>query len=190
MTSDDVWRRWLEMQGIERPRAGVPRAPRQYWQTAPPPTFSNRCVQLAYEAIERRVINDFRRREQVSAHYHQDPLETLRMIDSAWREPDGFVYMAAHDPHDGEDVIDLGKIGYSTDPDVRLRQLQTGSAIRLGFSCVVPGTMSIEAAMHKYLSSERAHGEWFHLNGKPEWTMHYLWMVTEFWGLLRSGTVL
>lgn len=69
--------------------------------------------------------------------------------------PDGFVYVIR------DDASNLAKIGYSKDPGERLRKLQTGSSSRLCLSCVLPGSLATEAAIHQVFRERRAHGEWF-----------------------------
>ncbi|MCC6824020.1 MAG: GIY-YIG nuclease family protein [Verrucomicrobia subdivision 3 bacterium] len=56
---------------------------------------------------------------------------------------------------------DLVKIGWSTNPRLRLSQLQTASAERLRIIGVTPGTRGDERALHGTFASLRVRGEWF-----------------------------
>ena len=53
------------------------------------------------------------------------------------------------------------KIGWSKDPQKRVRELQTGSPIALTVVHQVAGTTADERRWHKKLSDHRLHGEWF-----------------------------
>lgn len=53
------------------------------------------------------------------------------------------------------------KIGTSTDPKARLRQLQPGSPFPLSILWSVPGGITLERHLHDRLTAYRAHGEWF-----------------------------
>jgi hypothetical protein len=59
----------------------------------------------------------------------------------------------------GQDRI---KIGKADNPESRLRQLQTGSAVELRLLGAVADNASREAETHAVFSSERIQGEWFH----------------------------
>jgi hypothetical protein len=61
----------------------------------------------------------------------------------------------------------LTKIGVSTNPNARLRQLRTASAFPIDFAFVAatPGTgFDIERKAHATLAPHRLHGEWFHVS--------------------------
>lgn len=60
------------------------------------------------------------------------------------------------------------KIGYSHDPQHRLRQLQTGSYSDLKILVVIPGTMVEEKALHKQFIDYRVRGEWYRYKGALE----------------------
>lgn len=76
--------------------------------------------------------------------------KTMQEIDEA-----GFVYLVA--TPDRRRV----KVGYSTDPILRLRQLQTGSHERLRLLNFMPAGQHFEEAFHKVYAGRRLVGEWF-----------------------------
>lgn len=53
------------------------------------------------------------------------------------------------------------KIGYSTDPEVRLCNMQVGSPDILEIIATWPGTEQEERRLHRHLHQWRIHGEWF-----------------------------
>lgn len=53
------------------------------------------------------------------------------------------------------------KIGYSKDPQARLRELQTGYPDTLTILLMIPGTEALESVIHKRFESLRLRGEWF-----------------------------
>lgn len=60
----------------------------------------------------------------------------------------------------------LVKIGTSTNPKLRLVQLQVGSVDELVLVAVVPGDERYEAALHKRFAEYRVIGEWFAWRGE------------------------
>jgi hypothetical protein len=57
------------------------------------------------------------------------------------------------------------KIGYTQgEPEVRLKQLQTGSAADLRLMACHPGTLETERQIHEKFSSQRLRGEWFEMS--------------------------
>ena len=68
----------------------------------------------------------------------------------------GYVYFI-----DNGDMI---KIGYSTNPSVRLNDLQIGSSVPLHIVAVIAGTKQDEDHIHKKFQEYRSHGEWFEHN--------------------------
>jgi hypothetical protein len=56
------------------------------------------------------------------------------------------------------------KIGFSTDPNDRLRQHQTGSGEKLLMIACVEGNQELETQIQKRFDSFRVHGEWFSPN--------------------------
>jgi hypothetical protein len=69
--------------------------------------------------------------------------------------PQGFVYVihAA-----GTNRI---KLGYSAQPEDRIRKLQTGSPVELRMLARYPGSRATEARLHSALAEYRKGGEWF-----------------------------
>ncbi len=53
------------------------------------------------------------------------------------------------------------KIGYSTDPEARLRSLQTGSSGKLQIAGLIVGSMTVESLLHRDLAAFAVRGEWF-----------------------------
>lgn len=66
----------------------------------------------------------------------------------------GFVYFIRR--------ADFVKIGFSTDPDARLRQIRMNTPDKLELLLAVPGTMKDERRLHADLKRMRHQGEWFH----------------------------
>lgn len=61
-------------------------------------------------------------------------------------------------------VLDNGihfKIGYTTNLDKRIKQLQTGSSTELKVICVKHGDVALEQQLHSTLSKYHVRGEWF-----------------------------
>lgn len=56
------------------------------------------------------------------------------------------------------------KIGYSSNPYKRLKQLQTGSPERLELMFTIPGDRKLEKRLHKLLWRNREANEWFFLS--------------------------
>jgi hypothetical protein len=56
------------------------------------------------------------------------------------------------------------KIGYSADPQQRIRQLQTGARAQLHMLRTIEGSMGVERRLHRQFAHLRLRGEWF----KPE----------------------
>lgn len=55
------------------------------------------------------------------------------------------------------------KLGFSAEPEKRLRELQTASPNRLVLLAKWPGTVAIERQLHKEFAEYRVRGEWFKL---------------------------
>jgi len=53
------------------------------------------------------------------------------------------------------------KIGSSSDPEARLKQLQTGSSAELILIGKLPGSVDEERALHKRFAEHKTDGEWF-----------------------------
>lgn len=61
----------------------------------------------------------------------------------------------------------LVKIGWSDNPERRLRDLQAGSPVPLQLLAVFDGGHVIEAELHCRFADRRMHGEWFDLGPDP-----------------------
>lgn len=53
------------------------------------------------------------------------------------------------------------KIGLAREPEKRLRGLQAGSPVPLTLLAKIPGSLALEAQLHKRFEKYRLHGEWF-----------------------------
>ena len=69
--------------------------------------------------------------------------------------PEGRVYCILH--HERR----AAKIGFSADPQKRLRQLQTASADMLTLFDSMKGDRALERAFHDHFAARRLSGEWF-----------------------------
>ncbi|MEV7282654.1 GIY-YIG nuclease family protein [Streptomyces sp. NPDC093111] len=61
----------------------------------------------------------------------------------------------------------LVKIGWTDNPNRRLRDLQTGSPVVLQLLAVFEGGPIVEAELHRRFADKRRHGEWFDLGPDP-----------------------
>ncbi|MCY0921148.1 GIY-YIG nuclease family protein [Streptomyces sp. H27-G5] len=61
----------------------------------------------------------------------------------------------------------LVKIGWTGNPEQRLRNLQTGSPVPLQLLAVFEGGAIVEAELHRRFADKRRHGEWFDLGPDP-----------------------
>ena len=59
----------------------------------------------------------------------------------------------------------LVKIGCSSNPRARLRQLTTGNAFGLRLEAVVAGGRKVEQELHRRFAAYRHQAEWFHCDG-------------------------
>lgn len=57
------------------------------------------------------------------------------------------------------------KIGFSDNPESRLRDLQTGSPHKLKLLATMPGCYQTETELHKVFADRRINGEWFRYDG-------------------------
>lgn len=73
----------------------------------------------------------------------------------------GYVYLIIEDNVGGSMVY--GKVGYSTNPQARVRELQTGNPRPLKLYCAKLGTLDDELAIHKRTAARNLHvlQEWF-----------------------------
>ena len=58
----------------------------------------------------------------------------------------------------------LVKIGLAQEPEKRLRELQSGSPVRLSIIRVIQGGHETESWLHRHFAALRQHGEWFTFN--------------------------
>jgi len=70
-------------------------------------------------------------------------------------EDEGYIYFISSPERE---VI---KIGFSTNPQNRLRSLATASPYALEFLCVIPGDTNYEKSLHDKFHHLRQSGEWF-----------------------------
>ncbi len=76
-------------------------------------------------------------------------------IEEAERKKRGFVYF-----FQGECGGAI-KIGYSRDPEQRLKSIQTGYPDTVKILLIIPGTEKAEKALHEQFEKSRLRGEWF-----------------------------
>jgi hypothetical protein len=60
----------------------------------------------------------------------------------------------------------VAKLGYSKNPDKRLKQLQTGHPRPLVLLATFRGSIADEVRFHQWLSPDRTSGEWFRWSDK------------------------
>ena len=77
------------------------------------------------------------------------------ILDHNKKEKDGFVYVM-------QDYSGLYKIGYSQNPDERLKQLKTGNP-KISMYNNYPANRLDEKLLHKLFEKKRDCGEWFNL---------------------------
>jgi hypothetical protein len=80
----------------------------------------------------------------------------------------GFVYFIVRPSTDSL------KIGFSADPERRLRQLQTGSDEPLQLLAFFEATFAVEKEIHRRLSGSRMSGEWFQRSREVEELILYI----------------
>lgn len=61
------------------------------------------------------------------------------------------------------------KIGYSADPQLRLKELQTGCPAKLHLQATMEGTFQTEKGLHELLGHLRQRGEWFRYTDEIKW---------------------
>ena len=69
--------------------------------------------------------------------------------------PRGFVYFIE------AEGLDRFKIGWATDPGLRLEALRIGSPVPLAVRGTMPGSVQTERRLHRQFASSRLGGEWF-----------------------------
>lgn len=115
----------------------------EYYKTP----HGRRCVKC-YQRIER----ERQRRRQVRLQIER---EMQAALEDTYAD-EGYVYLigAPQDPS-------LVKVGFSTDPARRARQLQNGNGRRLRVIAKRPGTRADEKGLHAEFREHRTVGEWF-----------------------------
>lgn len=102
-------------------------------------------------------------------------LGVLRDARGQRRGEQGYVYLVIEVNKGGG--LTYGKIGYSTNPQARVAELQTGNPRKLRLHLSKPGTLADEAALHAKYAKQNVLQEWFRLT-KPlllEWDAeHYV----------------
>jgi hypothetical protein len=61
------------------------------------------------------------------------------------------------------------KIGFSDNPEARLRELQTGNPLRLSLRVTMPGCYKTETGLHELFAHLRCAGEWFKYTDELRW---------------------
>ncbi|WP_435191318.1 GIY-YIG nuclease family protein [Streptomyces sp. bgisy126] len=81
----------------------------------------------------------------------------------------------------------LVKIGWSDNPERRLRHLQTGSPVPLQLLALFEGGAVMEAALHRRFADKRRHGEWFDLGSDPVTVVSPFMKLAQVEEAERSG---
>lgn len=92
-----------------------------------------------------------------AAHFFSTVAKRLESRADAPKDPStqGHVYFA------WQAAAGMVKIGYSKNPDKRVKALQTGSPESVEIVFSIPGTMAQEKRLHRLLGSDRHRNEWF-----------------------------
>lgn len=86
-------------------------------------------------------------------------LGVIRDVRGAQEGKQGYVYFIIEDVPGGG--FSSGKIGFSTNPQARVGELQEGNPRRLKLLCAKKGTMEDEAALHRKYHDRNILQEWF-----------------------------
>ena len=70
----------------------------------------------------------------------------------------GYVYLIT------DERCNVCKIGFSKNPESRLKEIQTSYPFKLKLECYVAGTIEDEGKLHRTFKSYRLMGEWFEYN--------------------------
>jgi hypothetical protein len=81
----------------------------------------------------------------------------------------------------------LVKIGWSDNPERRLRDLQSGSPVPLQLLAVFEGGYLVEAALHRRFADKRIRVEWFDLGPNPVETVRPYVKVAQVDEAERAG---
>lgn len=157
----------------------------------PRPVFKTSAVGAAYRRMEEAILGSYR-----TAGWDDPPWNAaqwtflvstaaLCAIDAAWEEPTGFVYMMAPEDSCEQEAFGHVKIGFSGDPDSRLRQIQTGCPTRLRIARMVPATVRVEQALHEFAREHRSSGEWFRMSAEISIAFDCLYRVAMEHALIK-----
>lgn len=99
--------------------------------------------------------------EKLKLNLEQEYLENLLknpidFPDDDYQKYTGYIYFISN----GESV----KIGFSKDPEKRLKNLQTANPVELKLLYFEKGNSNIESRLHKLFSKDRIQGEWFNFS--------------------------
>lgn len=61
------------------------------------------------------------------------------------------------------------KIGYSNDPEYRVKSLQTGCPTKLHIQAIMDGNSQTELGLHELFAHLRVRGEWFRYTEELKW---------------------
>lgn len=86
-------------------------------------------------------------------------------VKTTTEEDNGYVYFI------GNLQNKVVKIGFSKKPNKRLKQLQTGSPLKLKVIYKTKGSKLKEADLQKKFSKQRTQGEWFSISGELKETL-------------------
>jgi hypothetical protein len=142
--------------------------------------FINDINELSYEEINQylKQLNEFYISdydEQIihslfkvlcNMYYHSDigfmiMLQVSCLSKNKKNTKNGYVYVCKSD-------INLFKIGYSKNPEERMKQLGLGSSIKHKLLYKIPteNMHQLEKELHKKFKEKREHSEWFNLDDK------------------------
>ena len=76
------------------------------------------------------------------------------------KEYNSFVYFMVNERHG------FCKIGYSLNPEKRLKELQTGCPVPIFIKKTIVGDLKLESKFHKYFRKYKSNGEWFYMQGE------------------------
>lgn len=82
------------------------------------------------------------------------------VVKKKLNSPSGFIYVLTCE---GSNRI---KIGFSKNPEARLKQLQTAAPGKLEIACRWPTRQYYEHLIHSLLSRKRRHLEWFEMSAE------------------------
>jgi hypothetical protein len=91
----------------------------------------------------------------------QEALGILRDARAARAGKQGYVYLIVEDLPGG--ALVYGKVGFSTNPQARVAELQTGNPRKLRLAYSKPGTEADEAALHAKYAHKNVLQEWFYI---------------------------